>query len=231
LSSIKMKCKILAFDEVYQMVRKVAEQIKASGYNPDTIIGLARGGWLPARLLCDFLGITDLISLKVEHWIQTGKTKDDASIRYPLVADLSEKKVLVVDDITDTGKSLIKSVEYLKNLKPKEMRVACMQYIPSSAFKPDYYAEVVKVWTWFIYPWNWIEDTSTLIIRLFTTQKDKAWSLEEVNKGLEENFEIKWNKSMLKYILAIMEERGQLQLFKEAKGVKYKVKAEKVIQL
>lgn len=231
MGSIKMKCKIVSFDEVYRLVKKVSEQVKASGFMPTTIVGLARGGWVPARLLCDFLGTTDLISLKVEHWIQTGKTKDEASIRYPLVADFSEKRILVVDDITDTGKSLTKSTEYLKGFKPKEMRVACMQYIPSSNYPPDYYAGIIKVWTWFIYPWNWIEDGSTLIIRLFGTQRDKAWSFSDIEKGLEENFEIRWRKDMLRCILDAMGGRGQVELSKEADGAKYKIKEEKVIEL
>jgi len=127
-----MKCKIVSFEEVHDMVRRVSEKVKASGYRPDTIVGLARGGWFPARLMCDFLGMTDLVSLKVEHWVETGKTKDEATIRYPLVADFSDRKILVVDDITDTGKSLIVSTEHLRRLNPEEMRIAVMQYIPES---------------------------------------------------------------------------------------------------
>ena len=92
----KMKCKIVTFNEVYSMVKEISEQVKATEFKTTTIIGLARGGWIPARLICDFLGITDLISLKVEHWLQTGKTKDEATIRYPLTADLKGKKLLII---------------------------------------------------------------------------------------------------------------------------------------
>src|SRR5512136_2000201 len=99
-----MKCKIVSFEEVYNMVKTVAEEIKSSGFKPTTVVGLARGGRIPARLMCDFLGITDLLSLKVEHWLQTGKTKDEATMRYPITTDLKGKKLLIVDDITDTGK-------------------------------------------------------------------------------------------------------------------------------
>ena len=67
--SIKMKCKIVSFEDVHEKIREVAEQVKASQYEVTTIVGLARGGWIPARLMCDFLGITDLVSLKVEHWL------------------------------------------------------------------------------------------------------------------------------------------------------------------
>jgi len=229
--SIKMKCKIVSFQEVYDMVRRVAEDVKTSGYDPTTVIGLARGGWIPARLICDFLGITDLLSLKVEHWLQTGKTKDEATIRYPLNIDLSGKTLLVVDDITDTGKSLITSTEYLKQLNPSKMRTVTMQYFPKSKFKPNYFAEKVKEWMWFIYPWNWIEDTSTLIVRLMSMQNGKNMSHLAINKGLKENFNIKWNKIMLIHILKVMAERGQVESLKKGRGVQYKLKKRKVIQL
>jgi hypoxanthine phosphoribosyltransferase len=113
---------------------------------------------------------------------------------------LKEKKLLIVDDITDTGKSLITSLEYLKKFNARDLRVAAMQYIPESKFKPDYFAEEIKVWTWFIYPWNWIEDTSTLIVRLMAAKKEKYWTLADIQKGLKNQFEIEWNGNMLKRI-------------------------------
>jgi hypoxanthine phosphoribosyltransferase len=226
-----MKCKIVTFAEIHDMVKSVAEQVKRSSFEPTTIVGLARGGTIPARLMCDFLGITDLISLKVEHWIETGKTKDEATIKYPLKADLSEKVILVLDDITDTGKSLVVSTDYLAKMKPLAMKVATLQYMPESTFKPDYFAEEVKVWTWFIYPWNWIEDTSTLIIRLMSTAKDRTWKQSEVNKDLLDNFEIEWDSKMLEYILHVMDERGQVDVIGDPSGITYKIKEEKVIKL
>jgi len=205
-----MKCKIVTFEEVYALVRNLSEKIRETKFNPTTIVGLARGGWVPARLMCDFLGITDLISLKVEHWLETGKTRDEATIRYPLMADLRGKQLLVVDDITDTGKSLIASTNYLRKFAPGHLRTATMQYMSTSSFKPDYFAEEVKVWTWFIYPWNWIEDTSTLIVRLMDTKKEEVWSSNAIATGLEELFEVRWNQKMMSHMLRIMDERGQI---------------------
>jgi len=222
-----MRCKILTFEDVYEMTRQVASKVKESGYEPTTIVGLARGGWIPARLLCDFLGITDLISLKVEHWLETGRTKDEATIRYPLTADLEGKRLLVVDDIADTGKSLMASTSYLSRFNADEMKTATMQYLPSSKFIPDYYAEEVKVWAWFVYPWNWIEDTSTLVVRLMGTDKEKVWSVPTLNKGLKGLFEIEWDEGMLRHILQVMVERNQV----EEVEVGYRLKEAKVIRL
>jgi len=228
----KMNCKIVTFADVYAMVKKISREVEASGYDPTTIIGLARGGWVPARLMCDFLGITDLISLKTEHWLQTGKTKDEATVRYPLTTNLNGKRVLIIDDITDTGKSLIIAQDYVhKHCCPETVKVATMQYLPQSQCHPDFFAEEVKVWTWFIYPWNWIEDTTTLIVRLLASHKGGEWNLNAIVEGLQESFTITWNKKMLKDILQIMVERGQVETFPMKQNVTYKLKTEKVIEL
>lgn len=227
----KMNCKIVSFQEVHEMVKNLAEKVKTSQYEPTTIVGLARGGWVPARLMCDFLGITDLVSLKVEHWLETGKTKDEATIKYPLVTSMKGKKLLVVDDIIDTGKSLITSIEHLKSLNPDEMKISVMQYLTKSTREPDYYAEEVTEWFWFIYPWNWIEDTSTLIVRLMSDEMEKEWRQTGINSGLHEYFGIKWNKKRLKYILKLMQERGQVDAVKNNGSLKYHLKRRSVIQL
>ena len=229
--AIKMKCKIVSFDDVHEKVRDVAEQVKASKYEVTTIVGLARGGWIPARLMCDFLGITDLVSLKVEHWLETGKTKDEATIKYPMRSSMRGKKLLVVDDITDTGKSLITSKAHLENLDPEEIRIGVMQYITSSECKPDYYAEEVTDWYWFIYPWNWIEDTSTLTVRLMSDEEGREWSLNSINSGLQEAFGITWNETMLGYIMQIMDERGQVDAVRRGGGLRYRLKRKAVVHL
>jgi hypoxanthine phosphoribosyltransferase len=225
--SVKMKCRILSFEEVYGLTRQLARQVKESEYGTTTVVGLARGGWVPARLLCDLLGITDLISLKVEHWLETGKTKDEATIRYPLTGDLRGKNLLVVDDIADTGKSLMASTNYLSGFNANQMKTATMQYLPGSMFRPDFFAEEVKTWTWFIYPWNWIEDTSTLIVRLMGTHRKKTWSAREVNEGLADLFEIDWDDGTLRLMLQTMVERSQLNEDEDG----YWLRDTKVIQL
>jgi hypoxanthine phosphoribosyltransferase len=229
--SKKMRCKIVSFDEVYEMVKKVAQKIKTSEYKPTSIVGLARGGWIPARLMCDFLGITDLISLKVEHWLETGKTKDEATVKYPITSSMVGKKLLIFDDITDTGKSLITTQEHLKKLNPDDIKIGVMQYLSESHCIPHYYAEKVTTWFWFIYPWNWIEDTSTLLVRLMTDTEEKKWSLKTLNLGLEKYFGITWNDTMLRYILKTMDERKQIETVKSMGNIKYKLKRKSVIRL
>ena len=115
-----------------------------------------------ARVLCDFVGVKDLVSLKVEHWGVTATPDGTAKLKHPLNVDLTGKKVLVVDDITDTGESMRVTVEYLKSLNPAEIRTASLQHLTCAKFKADYVGEVLP-WRWVIFPWNFTEDMCTLI--------------------------------------------------------------------
>jgi hypoxanthine phosphoribosyltransferase len=162
MDSERFECQVMDWNYFYNLARKVADKINSSGYKPDIIVGLARGGWVLARILCDFVGIKDLVSLKVEHWGVTATPDGTAKLKHPLNVDLTGKKVLVVDDITDTGESMRVTVEYLKSLNPSEIRTASLQHLTCAKFKADYVGEVLP-WRWVIFPWNFTEDMCTLI--------------------------------------------------------------------
>ena len=106
-----MPARKITWDYVVSLCKELARKIREEGFKPDVIVAIARGGYVPARLLCDYLGVTDLLSIKVEHWLETGKAEKEAKITYPYNYDLSGKKVLVVDDICDTGDSFIIAVK------------------------------------------------------------------------------------------------------------------------
>ena len=74
-------------------------------------------------MVCDFLGISDLISLKVEHYVGTARLADECRVRYPIAEEMvKDKRVLIVDDIADTGKSLQHASDYVKEFKPADCR-------------------------------------------------------------------------------------------------------------
>ena len=104
-----------------------------------------------------------------------------------------------------------------------------MQFITSSKRVPDYYAEKVTDWYWFIYPWNWIEDTSTLIVRLMSEDQTLTWNSESINASLHKHFGILWDQNMLEYILNLMSERGQIETLDG--DTKFKLKTRTVIRL
>jgi len=207
--SLEMKCKMVSWDEVYQFCKILAKKVEESGFKPETIIGLARSGFVPSRLLSDFLGITDLVCLKVEHWLDTtGEHKDEATIPYRVPFKIEGKKVLVVDDIVDTGKSMDASINYIKMFKPKEVKSAVMQYITSSQHVPNYWVIKVTDWTWFIYPWNKVEDLCNLTLRLLK-KSEKGLSLHQIKNGFKEKFGLEIDVETLSEITETLRKRGK----------------------
>jgi hypoxanthine phosphoribosyltransferase len=205
----KVKCEMRSWENVYDVSRQLAELIKKSGFEPDIIIGLARGGWVPARNLCDFLGVKDLVSLKMEHWGITATPDGEARVKFPLKIDLTGKKVLVVDDCSDTGKSLVESKKYIRTLNPKAVKSATMQIFDTTpaAGIPDFYVEKIP-WVWVIYPWNMNEDLINLISQLL--DKKGKMHLDHIRKGLEDEFEVSVDAKLLKEIMLESERRKKV---------------------
>lgn len=188
----KIPVKIVSWNDIINWSKQLARKIIDSNYQPDVIIGIARGGVTPARLLCDFLGVMDLLTIKVEHWVETAGHLEDAMVKYPLTVNLDKKKVLLVDDICDTGRSIIVSKEYIeKNNKPAELRVATMQYIkPVAKFTPDYYVDEVVDWVWYLYPWNQMEDTINLTKKILQEKPLVPRTIDELKSLFRESYGI-----------------------------------------
>lgn len=185
----KFKCVVTNWDYIYGLCRNVANDIKASGKQPDIIIALARGGWFAGRVLCDFLGMNDLTSLKIEHYTGTAAISGTGpQIRYPLSESaIKDKHVLVVDDIADTGKSLSKAKEYITAQGAKTVQTSTLQFLSTSEIRPDFMGEVLEEWAWVIFPWNFIEDMSDLIFMVMKKSSKKTWTVQDIKAGLYES--------------------------------------------
>lgn len=184
----KVKVKLVSWDEIVSWSAGLAATIRSSGWQPDVIVAVARGGYVPARLLCDFLGISDLLSVQSQHWVEAARASGKAILRFPSVVNLSGLRALVVDDIVDTGLTLQLAKEFVeKEWRPAELRTAALQWIsPVAKFKPDYYYIEVKDWVWFQYPWTRLEDVSQFILRIFREDERAKGVVEE--KRLRELF-------------------------------------------
>jgi hypothetical protein len=121
---------------------------------------------MPARIISDFLHILNLTSFKIEHYRGTQKKKT-AQIRYPLAERTTGRKVLLVDDVCDTGDTFELASKHLdERLKPEQIRTAVLHFKKTSSFTPDYYAGRIVKWRWIIYPWAAAEDISEFIGRM-----------------------------------------------------------------
>lgn len=142
----------LTWMDVQRLSERLADQIAESGFRPDIIVAVSRGGFDPARILSDELNIRSLASLQVIYYAGINERNDKPQVKYPLNADISGLNVLVVDDVADSGNSLKVVKEYIDSLGPREVKMATLHHKPWSSFEPDFYAESVD--KWIIYPWE-----------------------------------------------------------------------------
>jgi hypothetical protein len=170
---------LVSWDYAISLSRSLAAMIRASRFRPDIVIAIGRGGYVPARIVCDRLLMTDLTSIKIEHWGTAAHKLDQARVRFPLSVNVKGKDILVIDDITDTGETLMAAREYLALFAPGEIRTGVLQHKTSSAFQPDYYAELLSDWKWIVYPWALHEDMIGFLEKVLSTRPASAGDLVE----------------------------------------------------
>ncbi len=132
-------------DYAEQLARKI-------DFRPDMIVGLSRGGLVPARLISDILGVDEVGIVGMKFYKGMKRAAEFPLITQELTMDLSGKSVLLVDDVADTGRSLLVAKEYLRRKGATAVKVATLHYKPNSQFKPDFY--VMTTSSWIGYPWE-----------------------------------------------------------------------------
>jgi uncharacterized protein len=162
------------------MLLSLAKQVKGSGYRPEVIVGVSRGGWPPARIMSDLLENSNLANMKVEFYKDIGVRSDRPRITQPVTSQVTGKRVLVVDDVADSGRSLKVVASHLRRKGAKELKVSTIYYKPHSIFRPDFYARTTR--KWIIFPWERLEAVR-LIAKRFDSQRAKASTIIKELKG------------------------------------------------
>ena len=161
-------CELVSWDHFYQLSRQLVLKLDDASFQPEIIIAISRGGCIPARILCDYLDVLDLDVIKIEHYHGVHKQRA-ATLRYGLSANITGKRVLLVDDVSDTGDSLELGIRHLLSKgDPLELKTAALHHKTVSSYTPDFYAERVDQWRWIVYPWAVIEDLRSILDRMDT---------------------------------------------------------------
>ncbi|MFM1892755.1 MAG: hypothetical protein RLZ44_1832 [Pseudomonadota bacterium] len=161
-----MPFEYVSWARFYRLCGTLYRRIDGAGFRPDLIIAIARGGYPVARVLADYFGLMDLFSLKIEHYRGPDKLPT-AVIRYPLPVDISGRRVLLVDDVSDSGDTFKVALAHLEARgAPQVLRTAVLHHKRGAALEPDYHAQKVLKWRWITYPWALVEDLSVLAARL-----------------------------------------------------------------
>lgn len=158
----KLEFEAPTWNQIYNMLLNLAEKIKRDGFKPDVIVGVSRGGWPPARVMSDLLGNPNLANVKVEFYLGVAETKGEPILTQPVSVEVKGKRVLVVDEVADTGKSLKLIKQHITEKGASEVKIATVYYKPWSTVKPDYYERETNRWV--VFPWE-IKETVHKIVK------------------------------------------------------------------
>jgi hypoxanthine phosphoribosyltransferase len=133
--------------------RELAMAIAADEFEPDVILSIARGGLFVAGALGYALAVKNVHVMNVEFYDGVGSTLAMPVMLPPVpsVVDFSAKKVLIADDVADSGRTLELVYDFLKD-QVDDVRSAVIYEKPRSLIKCDY------VWRrtdqWINFPWS-----------------------------------------------------------------------------
>lgn len=148
----KTKITKLSWAQIEELVRKLAGRIQTSGFRPDWAVGITNGGLIPLALTVNELGIDKIVTVSVNSYEKDSRKKP--RITYWPKINLKGRKVLLVDDIADTGETLKRVSElFLKQYKVGELKTATIAINKIRCdFRPDFYE--LAVVNWLVFPWE-----------------------------------------------------------------------------
>lgn len=137
-----------SYDEFKIDVNKIAKEIQP--YNPDVILAIARGGMTLGHFLSEALEMRDLYSINSIHYDETKKLD---TINIFNIPDLSKAtRVVVVDDIIDSGETIVEIKKVLMQKYPHlQIKVATVFYKEKSLLRPDFVAREATEWIEFFW--------------------------------------------------------------------------------
>ncbi|ABP51511.1 MULTISPECIES: phosphoribosyltransferase [Pyrobaculum] len=154
-----IKVRFITWAEGVALSEALARKVEESGYVPDVVVAISRGGLVPARIISDVLGVDDVISIGVKYWGLAHRRAEKPVLYHSIEPGvIRDRKTLVVDEVADTGHTLMLAKNLLDLMGAREVKTAVLHLKTTSRFIPDYYAEKIEEWIWLSYPWSRHED-------------------------------------------------------------------------
>ena len=150
---MELERETLTWETFGDAAQDLAQVIAADGFRPDVILAIARGGMFVAGALGYALSVKNLHLMNVEFYNGVGSTLDMPVMLPPVpsAVDFSQKKVLIADDVADTGRTIELVHTFIKD-QVDDVRTAVIYEKSQSVIKCDY------VWRrtdrWINFPWS-----------------------------------------------------------------------------
>lgn len=144
---------VMSWDDLGAGARQLGLAIADDGYRPDMVLAIARGGLLVAGALAYALGVKNTFTMNVEFYTGVDERLEMPMLLPPVpdLVDFAETRVLIADDVADTGATLALVKDFCAG-KVAEVRCAVLYEKPRSTVRCEY------VWRrtdrWIVFPWS-----------------------------------------------------------------------------
>ncbi|MFH8250831.1 phosphoribosyltransferase [Microbacterium sp. B2969] len=158
----------LTWDGFGEACRDLARAILADGFVPEVVVAIARGGLLPAGAIAYGLGVKNCGAINVEFYTGIGTVLDAPAVLPPELdmSYLGGRRVLLVDDVADSGRTLDLAVGLLRD-RGADVRSVTIFTKPTTVIDPDYSWKATSLWIDF--PWSFqgsvVEEDSRAVER------------------------------------------------------------------
>ncbi|MBE6478386.1 MAG: phosphoribosyltransferase [Propionibacteriaceae bacterium] len=144
---------ILTWEGFGAATRELAQTIVDSGFVPEIVIAVARGGMIPGGALTYAIGVKLTDAINVEFYTDIAKTLPDPILLAPLLdtESIKDKRLLVVDDVVDSGRTMELVIDLLKGYGA-DVRSAVLYTKPTTVIQPDYSWRNTD--RWIAFPWS-----------------------------------------------------------------------------
>lgn len=143
------------WQDMGEMTVQLADKIAQSGNTYDRAIALARGGLGWAKHLQDLLRIQNISSFQIKLYTGIAETNKEPEIVQPLPVSIAGERILLFDDVADTGKTFEFAVPYLREQRAASIQTAVHYTKPHSVVVPNFFVE--EITSWVIFPHDTVE--------------------------------------------------------------------------
>lgn len=147
----------------------LAKKIQKKNIHFDKIVAIARGGLVFSRILSDFLSLP--ISNIVISSYKDLKQQKEPEVIEESTASFSDQTILIVDDVSDTGKTFLRALSHFKNKNVKKIYTASPYIKPKTSFIPDFWVKNIDAWI--VFPYDIKETYEAFLKNLGDSKKAK----------------------------------------------------------
>src|SRR3989338_2438413 len=148
----------IGWDDVEKACKNLADQEKKEKI--EVIVAITKGGLPIATIMANkYLDNPPIITIQLKETLHKQQKANYQAKRVDLISPLnsypiSNKRVLIVDDVSDSGSTITEAEKITKKLNPAKIITATLFYKPRTKIVPNYYTKMFADDVWIVHPWE-----------------------------------------------------------------------------